>query len=459
MSTQEDLSDSDAQQSLLTGLLALSTLLMVKQADWIWQSLYFQHYNAGELAIALVLMLASINIFVALIRHTLGQAISYKITNAGIPLLFSLILFNYSRQIELIPEYPTNLHKILALASGLAASLLTVKINPNVWKRLHLAAIAGGVIFTLLPFLLAKLLAPTIYWPSPSDQPATQRAPKLPAQNTIVLLLDEFSAAAADPVAAQLKDTGLYVTSISIEPAGKNTIDVIPAIWTRGNFDRSTACGASQVCSGRQVLDFSKVHASSENIDIVGFYHRYCSIQGLRSCSFAFGPRKNAITDLACSFPGVNRLTFVGCFNDPTRDSFISLQKNIIGAALKAPFWQKGGVLFAHLLAPHPLMGTPSKPLQQEYNDNIRSVAATVKIISLKARSKFGDNFRIIVFSDHPLRNEMWCSNKKYKELGCDLEKSHISSEVPLIIASPSFRNLRHRDINTNKAVFDLLFF
>ena len=459
MSTQENISKPSSQQPLLTALLALSTLLLVKQTSWIWSSLYFQHHTLSEVVIALGLMLVWVMAGVALLRLTLGQAISYKVTNVGIGLVFSLVVFRYLQQIELIPAHPTTLHKTLGLAAGLAAGLLTLKIRQDIWKRLHLAVIVGGLIYTLLPVLLAHTLAPTVYWPSPSDQPPTQQAPKLPTQNTIVLLLDELSASAAGPVVDQLKDAGLHVSATSIDPAGKNTINVIPAIWTRSNFDQSAACGPTQLCSAGNVLDFAKVRASSDNIDIIGFYHRYCSIQGLRSCAFAPFPTKTAGTDLACRFPGINRFDYLGC-NEKTamRASFISLRDNMQNALLEAPFWQKGGVLFAHLLVPHPLMGVPLKTLSDEYTDNIANGAQLVNLVAKKAKFIFGNDFKIIVFSDHPLRTETWCAEKRYTELGCNTDAAQISTQVPLIITTPSIENQNQKHIKNNQDIFNLLF-
>jgi hypothetical protein len=281
----------------------------------------------------------------------------------------------------------------------------------------------------------------------------------LPAQNTIVLLLDELSASAAGPVVDQLRDAGLHVTESRIDPAGKKTLNVIPAIWTRTNFDHSTPCGPTQLCSGSHVLDFAKVRATSENIDIVGFYHPYCSIQGLRSCVFSPFPTNTAGTDLACTIPGVNKLEFWGCGEKRnTRLSFIALRDNLNNKLLEAPFWQKGGILFAHLFVPHPLMGAPLKSLSEEYNDNIANGALVVKLVAQKAKLAFGNDYKIVVFSDHPLRHEVWCAENHYTELSCKTDTTHISTQVPLIIASPSSEKKVGKTIDNNQDIFDLLF-
>ena len=459
MSAQEAVTKMQPGQPLYAATLALLTLLLLRQTDWIWSSLYFQYHSASEITFAFGLLVVFVIVCVALLSRGLGQATTIKLINVGIALLLTFVGFKYLKQLELIPMQSNALHKMLAVASAITASLFTFKISIDTWKRLYLAGIVGGMIFIFFPVVLANTNASTVYWPSPSYQPPTVAAPNMPSQNTIVLLLDELSASAAGPVVTQLQEAGLHVTVSNINPAGKNTINVIPAIFMRTNFDQSVACGPTQICSANKVLDFSKVKASSENIDIVGFYHRYCSIQGLRSCSFSPFPIKSAGTELACSFPGVNRLEFLSCeASESDRKSLVALRDNMNKTLMEAPFWQKGGILFAHLLVPHPLMGIHLKTLSVEYADNITYGAAVVGLVAQRAKSVFGDNFRIIVFSDHPLRPELWCTDKTYMALKCKPDSSQISNQVPLIIATFNVNNKAPLKIENNIAVFDLLY-
>lgn len=459
MSTQETVTEIQAGQPLYTATLALLTLLLLRQTDWIWSSLYFQYHTASEITLAFGLLVVFVIVCVALLRRVLGQVTTIKLINVGIALLLTFIGFNYLKQLELIPMQSNTLQKTLAVASAITASLLTLKISIETWKRLYLAGIVGGMIFIFFPVVLANTNATTVYWPSPSYQPPTVAAPNMPSQNTIVLLLDEFSASAAGPVAKQLQEAGLHVTVSNIDPVGKNTINVIPAIFMRKRFNQSVACGPTQICSTNKVLDFSKVKASSENIDIVGFYHRYCSIQGLRSCSFAPISIKSAGTELACSFPGANGLEFLGCeASESDRKLFLALRDNMQKPLMEAPFWQKGGILFAHLLVPHPLMGIPLKTLSVEYADNIAYGASVVGLVAQRAKSVFGDNFRIIVFSDHPLRPEFWCADKTYMALKCKPDSSQVSNKVPLIIGTFNVNYEAPLKIENNMAVFDLLY-
>ena len=459
MSTQEAVNEMQAEQPLYAATLALLTLLLLRKADWIWSSLYFQHHTASEITFTFGLLLVLVIVCVALLCRVLGQATTIKLINVGIALLLTFVGFNYLKQLGLIPMQSNTLQKTLAVASAFTASLATLKISIDTWKRLYLAGIVGGMIFIFFPVVLANTNASTVYWPSPSYQPPTVPAPNMPSQNTIVLLLDELSASAAGPVVTQLREAGLHVTVSNINPAGKNTINVIPAIWMRENFDQSVACGPTQICSTSKVLDFSKVKASSENIDIVGFYHRYCSIQGLRSCSFSPFPIKSAGIELACSFPGVNELEFLGCgASESDRKIFLALRDSMNKMLMEAPFWQKGGILFAHLQVPHPLMGIPLKTLSVEYADNITDGASVVGLVAQRAKSVFGENFRIIVFSDHPLRPELWCTDKTYMALKCKPDSSQISNQVPLIIATANVNNKAPQKIDNNTAVFDLLY-
>jgi hypothetical protein len=445
-------------------VIALLILLMIKQSSWIWPSLYIQFHTLSEVSFALGLQAVSVICCFALLHRGLGQVKTSKLVNICVALLAVYVLDDFLERFGLIPTQFASLYKVFVVVSAIAAGLLALKISLDTWKRLHLACIVGGVIFIFSPVVMANMNAVEVYWPSPSYQPPTIVAPNMPAQNTIVLLLDELSASAAGPIIENLQAASFHVKATKIDPAGKNTINVIPAIWMRTSFEKSDACGLTQLCSETKVLDFSKVKASSDNIDIVGTFHRYCSIQGLRFCSFGSMSIRSASREFACGFPWkhvVKILVNKSEFCDPSpaeRKSFSDLIHNMQKNLLEAPFWQKGGILFAHLLVPHPLLGAPSKTLSEEYSENIASGASLVKLVAEKARLVFGDDFRIIVFSDHSLRPEVWCTGKIYREPECKRDASQLSTQVPLIIASSSENNTDVSQIKNNMAVFDLLF-
>ena len=75
------------------------------------------------------------------------------------------------------------------------------------------------------------------------------------------------------------------------------------------------------------------------------------------------------------------------------------------------------------------------KTLSEEYADNITYAASVVGLVAQKAKSVFEDNIRITVFSDHPLRLEIWCADKTYMALKCKSNCTQISNQVPVIIA------------------------
>lgn len=347
MSAQEKVGGIRAAlKPLYAPTLVLLTLLLVKQTSWIWDNLYFQRHLASELSVALGLLAVLVVVGVALLRRLFGQAAAIKLINIGIAMLLTLIGFRYLQQFELLPSPMSTLHKSLAVLFALLAGFMALRIRFDMWRRIYPAAIVAGLVFIFSPWVLARMGATTVYWPSPSHQPPTVAAPQIPAQNTIVLLLDELSASAAGPVVDQLKEAGLQVTVSDINPAGKNTINVIPAIWLRTSFDQAAVCGPTQICSATKVLDFSQIHATSNSIDVVGFYHPYCSIQGLRSCFFEpFATTHSAGTELACSFPVFNKWAFLECLDESasTRNSMVALRDNMQQALMAAPFWEKGG--------------------------------------------------------------------------------------------------------------------
>ncbi len=371
--------------------------------------------------------------------------------------MLTYLIFKYFKNLGYLPDLST-LQKTLSIFLAVVAGLLTLKIKLDVCARLHLSILVGGLIFIFFPFLLAYTMAPVIYWPTQSHQAPTVNNPNLPAQNTIILLFDELSDTAAKPISTQLKDDGLHVTFLGIDSVGKNTINVIPSIWSRSNFDQSVPCGPTQLCSGGKVLDFSKVQASSKNIDIVGFYHRYCSIKGLRFCSFAPLPQRSIFIDFTCIFPVFNKLVDCEAKYTSDRQSWIALRDSMQHKLFEAPFWQKGGILFAHLLVPHPLMGIPLKPLQDEYTDNIAYGTELVKLVARKAKILFGDDFKIVVFSDHPLRTEFWCATNHYKSFGCAPTSDQISTKVPLIVVTTSEDKELKSKLHSNSDIFDLLY-
>ncbi len=446
-----------SQPSLWLASTALVTLVSLYISKWVWFRLYFEIHTLGDISAALGCIILAAMGGISVIHRILGRAFTWRMVNVAIALTFVYLSSKFFIDLNGLPP-PTTTHKMgIAFVGGVTA-LLAWGLTPAVWQRLYASLVAGSLIFMLIPILMTHAASPMLRWPSPSHLLPASQGPELPRQNTIVLLLDEFSADAAEPVVTPLQELGLHVKASSIDPAGKNTLNVIPAIWSQQSFDQAVPCGPTQICSVTHVMDFAKVHTSSPNIDIVGFYHQYCAIQGLRHCALSAMPARPIVKDLICTLPVLNGLFDCKALEARDRQHWLDEREKMQKTLLEAPFWRKGGLLYGHLLTPHPLDGIPKDPLAKEYQDNIAYAAQLVKRVAQKATQSFGDDFRIIVFSDHPLRIDFWCQERNYASLGCTPHPEHVSKQVPLIVATPRPGQQLSHKIQTNQHIFDLLF-
>ncbi len=449
----------DMRRAPWLAALALFAVVAASQAEWVWISLYFQTQSAGDIVFAFACYALATALGTAALTLALGNRIARALLHAATVIMVCLALFNGLREAGYIQHAAPLLLKAGATLFALTAAwLATAKMRQEAWARIYPATIIACPIFVFSPWMIAHNSASAAYWPTQSSQAAAKQPTALPRQNTVVLLLDELSADAAGPIVARLREQGLALQVSDLKPAGSDTINVIPAIWLHEDFTRAAPCGPTQLCSGGNVLDFSRIRASSDDIDVVGFYHQYCAMQGLRSCSFFAFPHKPALLDLTCELFKKPRLSSLGCLPSVEERQFFTRQRTDLQRALmEAPFWQHGGILYGHLLQPHPLMGASDASLQGEYADNIADSAALVGAIAQKAQARFGKDFRLVIFSDHPLRPQIWCANSGfYREERCKPEASQLSAQVPLIVAAPG--GMMMPAINSNEQVFDLLY-
>lgn len=439
--------------------LALFAILFASQAEWIWISLYFQTQTAQQVVFAFAAYAIAIALAAVALKLVCKERVARMLLHGAIAALLCLALFNGLREAGYIQHAASPLLKIGAVAAALLSACAAMwKLPQSLWSRLYPAIIVACPIFALAPWVIAQHSAPAMWWPVQGKQAANVQPVALPRQNTIVLLLDELSADAAGPIVESLRAQGLAVSATDLKPAGDDTINVIPAIWTRRDFSRSAPCGPTQLCSNGNALDFARVHASSPDIDVVAFYHQYCAMQGLRSCRFFSFPTKPALQDLTCELLKKPHVGFLGCAPSIEEREFFAAQRTGLQQALMdAPFWQRGGVLYGHLLQPHPLMGATDNSLSDEYRANVADSAALVASLAQKAQASFGKDFRIVIFSDHPLRPQVWCTNAGfYRADRCKPEPRQLSSEVPLIIAAPV--QAKAPVLQSNEQVFDLLY-
>ncbi len=336
------------------------------------------------------------------------------------------------------------------LAAGVAG-LLRVAAD-STWCRWRNALATAATILVLSQPALALLRAPVLVWPPVAPGASTQRSA------LVFLLLDEMDASLAPAFVDRLKAGGFEVRHRDVRPVGPNTITVVPQMFARVPFNYPKPCGPSAICSASHVLDFARVEASRPDIDVVGFYHPYCAIRGLRWC------------DRLEAEPVLLDAERWGCalwrrIGVPQRDPqrcdaaynrvWQRLRDRTLEAFWRAPLWQKGGVLFAHLPLPHPPGAAAGRTLDAEYLGNAAMAVDLVQRIGVRLRDA-GLEMRLVVFSDHPLRRAQWC--REYapyaRTSACDGSVRSQEHAVPLIVAGT--RPPPIDDIADNGAVFEI---
>lgn len=347
---------------------------------------------------------------------------------------------------------------LLALIVGL--TIAGVRLPSHVWLRLRRGIGAAAVIFVLAQPALAYWYARDILWPGPAEKSDSTLAPP---ETQVFVLLDEWNDKAAGPVMAAMARAGHPVLHRALTPVGDGTAKVVPSIFARTPFLDAKPCSLDTVCSGNQVLDFSRIHASRPDIDIVGFYLPYCAIRGLRSCHVAMPA--SPIFDLErwkCAL--LRRSAAVaGQAGEPWHRRCAALNGNVWSELASdvetqiwnSPVWKDGGVLFAHVPLPHPPGEDPSQGLGLHYAANLQRAARLIGQMAEALGREPTRRFSLVVFSDHPLRTSMWCGSTQYMGAACASDDTLIDDRVPLLVTGevPSaFGRLQ-----SNLEVFDLL--
>lgn len=332
----------------------------------------------------------------------------------------------------------------LVLAGTVAAA---VRISDEVGKRLARAVALGSIAFVLAPFVWRAAIGGVHVWieaaPAGSDRTAVA-----------FLLLDEMGADAAHPMAEMLRQSGLSVSENRLVPAGENTENAIPAMFTGVPFDHVRPCGTATVCSGTTFLDFSSIRVARPDVHVTGLLLPYCRIAGLASCFQLPLPHEygSAWRSLAAFW-----LRRVGVALTPQPEP-PGLQRRLLamqsGFVDHSAFWGDGGILYAHLPVPHPPGLDSTTTLDADYAGNLAEAQALVRRTAERLRVSFGTRFTLIVTSDHPLRR-YWCSSGVYRSEDCTLREAFRSDRVPLIVAAPQPVDLP--GLTTNRDVFKLL--
>lgn len=315
------------------------------------------------------------------------------------------------------------------------SALWAFTADEGAWARVRRVLVMGCVVFMTSQLVFAAWRAPQLIWPpvGPAETPGSRKAA------TLFLLLDELNAKSAAPFVDVLRMRGLSVNAKSIATVGDSTSKVIPEMFSGLRFEQAKPCGLTAICSVSNVLDFARIVASRPDIDVVGFFHPYCAIRGLRSCERI--TMSSTLMDPERWLCAVWRRTGLPTDLPTSRCSSVynrvwgDLTRETIAALWRAPVWREGGFLFAHLPLPHPPGSDATGSLQSHYQDNLNRAVLLVDQMLTRARDA-GLEPRLVIFSDHPLRQSHWCTHyAPYAAGGCVPQEALHDEQVPLIIA------------------------
>jgi hypothetical protein len=196
------------------------------------------------------------------------------------------------------------------------------------------------------------------------------------------------------------------------------------------------------------------------DVDIVGFYFPYCAIKGLRSCNVVspmspyldFARWHCAAQRRSDWLTGLDGETErVRCANQ-LGHVWATLGQDVEAAIWRAPVWERGGLLYAHVPLPHPPGDGGEGSLETHYRANIAKSARLVGAITERLVSRRRP-FSLVVFSDHPLR-AIWCHSTQYRD-SCPPGADLLDDQVPLLatgVVSPAFATIK-----SNMEIFSLV--
>lgn len=434
--------------------LALGCVVAALLSDWLAAELFMRRDTVLNIAGAVSLVTLFMLLALGLARALLPERFFTTALHAMVLVGLAVVLLSGARTAM---AHGNSMSFALRLAvvvcAVLVAWLLVRRLNDETSARLMRASALACVAFIALPFIWRATGEEPRVWIGPAE-PATMSTKRA----TLFLLFDEMGAAAAHPIAEDLRAAGLRVREDALEPAGENTLNVIPALFSGANFARARACGRSTLCSGAQSLDFSRITVQRTDVDATGLLVPYCDIRGLRSCFDLPLPHEYGSAYRSIVVFGLRRLALpVPKWLDPPALA-PTLKADLLRQQLEvinhSRVWTDGGILYAHLPLPHPPGLHNRGSLDTEYAENIEHARALVREWVTRATSRFGTAFSVIVTSDHPLR-DYWCASGTYRGDACQLRDAFRDRQVPLIIASPG--EVSTRPLSDNSEVFFIL--
>ena len=414
--------------------LALGCIFVALSGQWFWSSVFRQEFPVAESVFALVIGASLIFAFsIMILRVSPGVVHALR----GVMLLVLIFLVYRIARPYLGGEAVSTLVKMALVVMALLLAMGAVfKGRRANWGRFCAATIAFSAIF-IASFPLAGMSQRKegnaafglSFLAHQNDQP----------ENVVLLLLDELSPESTGLIVDALRRQNTSVYATDIAAAGFNTINAIPAMLTGQRFDYSMPCGAALLCSDGKSLDFSSLRVAGRAVDIIGILPSYCAIQGLRSCvsihpEAAVPALQSLVCDLLRSFL-VN-----ACNSNPAserRKEIAASRKHVEQSIMTAPFWENGGLLFAHVLLPHPVGLSPNISLEKEYQANLVESARLASQILERLNARFKNNFVFVLTSDHPLRVDFYCSVSAYSSENCKTGLPENRGRVPLIVVSP----------------------
>lgn len=338
----------------------------------------------------------------------------------------------------------------LIFGLGLWASF---KASVGVWAGLRRVVAFVPALMVIAPVIAGYGMdAPVVWLDKGAAQETVSRA-------TVVLLLDELNAKSSVGLQKVLKDRGLQVNFTPVLPVHGTTTEVVPAIFTGQAFKGARPCGLSRVCGNTIALDFAQVSVQRNDVDVVGFHHPYCFIQGLRFCNWFTTHR--SFWEAGRWECALQRRFSINWVRDEkacqllAHSAWHQMRAKLIEGLMDAPAMRGGGVLFAHVPLPHP-PAADTGSLSEQYAINLaQSERMLGQILDRVAANKIEP--RILIFSDHPLRPLMWCSNEaKQFDPPCKVTPELVDDRVPLILAArTNLPSIEH--VESNQQVFDVL--
>jgi hypothetical protein len=410
-------------------LWTLGAVFFLSRLHWIMAQYYLADVR-GSQAI-LVSLLASLLLVLGsyILVKLVGQRSSSYLARAAVLAMF-MYFVEVQVRLQVGPSRGLSLPWQVAIGVlGLLLATIGAARLAAVWPRLRLALLVAATIATTSVFALAAILAPHIELLAdshPNHRPV------------IVFLLDEFSAASSQDLVAALAGRELRVESWAVPSIGRNTLDAIPAIFTGGKLLSARPCTSTAVCGRGRVVDFARMKVTRNDVDIVGTYHRYCSIEGLRFCVGTQGDDLPPLRSFLCALPSrVLMESRIGCNRKGYAEFGLDVSTVVDRELMAAPFWRQGGLLYAHLIAPHPPGESGEARLADAYAANlVRTRELMLKVIDRLERAPFHEDFTLVITSDHHLRSEIWCAIEPYASHDCELPESMRGAAVPFIVAT-----------------------